>query len=86
MLGDSNPISVTSTNNTANVIGQPTSFSDTLHYDGPFILISAGPDGPTRSNGGFCNFVDPKNAPNPLPSNLFQSTFQTSGNIYNFDR
>jgi hypothetical protein len=52
---------------------------DTLHFDGPFILISAGPAGPSRVNGGFCNLAG-------VPSNLYQTTFQTSGNIYNFDR
>ncbi|MGD0767409.1 MAG: type II secretion system protein [Tepidisphaeraceae bacterium] len=31
-----------------------------LNYDGPFILISAGPDGPERNNGGYCSFVNPK--------------------------
>jgi hypothetical protein len=57
-----------------------------LSYDGPYILISAGPGGPERSNGGFCSMVDPLNYDNPLPSNKLQQAFIDSGNIYNFDR
>jgi hypothetical protein len=57
---------------------------DKLSYDGPYILISAGPDGPNRTNGGFCNFGDPSGK--PILSNLWQQTFQNSGNLYNFDR
>jgi type II secretory pathway pseudopilin PulG len=57
-----------------------------LSYDGPYILISAGPGGPERSNGGFCSMVDPNNYDNPLPENKLQQAFIDSGNIYNFDR
>jgi prepilin-type N-terminal cleavage/methylation domain-containing protein len=59
-----------------------------LNYDGPYILISAGPDGPERNNGGYCNMVDPNSgsANTPLPVNQLQQTFLASGNIYNFDR
>ena len=54
---------------------------DSLHFDGPFILISAGVDGPTRDNGGFCNLLG------VTPDNVhYQQAFQASGNIYNFDR
>lgn len=63
-----------------------------LNWDGPFILISAGLDGPERPNthldwtgGGYCNFADPTTG-TPIPSNQLQQTFQASGNIYNFDR
>jgi hypothetical protein len=65
---------------------------ETLRNDGPYILISAGPDGPTRLNGGYCNFAnqstgaltDPTSG-NPLtPSQLLQM-FIASGNVYNFD-
>jgi prepilin-type N-terminal cleavage/methylation domain-containing protein len=54
---------------------------DNLHFDGPFILISAGVDGPTRANGGFCNL-----APVTQDNVHFQQAMQASGNIYNFDR
>jgi type II secretory pathway pseudopilin PulG len=57
-----------------------------LCYDGPYILISAGPGGPERSNGGFCSMVDPNNYDNPLPANQLQQAFLDSGNVYNFDR
>jgi len=57
-----------------------------LSYDGPYILISAGPGGPERNNGGFCSMVDPNNYDNPLPTNQLQQAFIDSGNIYNFDR
>jgi hypothetical protein len=64
-----------------------------LNYDGPYILISAGPDGPTRANGGYCNFTnlndgtltDPASG-NPLTSAQLLQKFTDSGNIYNFDR
>ena len=51
-----------------------------LSFSGPYILISAGPDGLGRSNGGYCT-MDPT-----LPANTLQQTFINSGNIYNFDR
>lgn len=57
-----------------------------LRYDGPYILISVGPDGPERSNGGFCNFTDANFPYNPLPWDRLESEFIRSGNIYNFDR
>jgi hypothetical protein len=49
-----------------------------LGYDGPFILISAGPNGPELNNGGYCNFAG-------VASNQLQQTFLSSGNVYNFD-
>jgi hypothetical protein len=75
MLGTSQPQPTTITSTTPSYIASP----DALHFDGPFILISAGPDGPKRTNGGFCNLAG-------LNSSQYQSTFQASGNIYNFDR
>jgi prepilin-type N-terminal cleavage/methylation domain-containing protein len=59
--------------------------AEKLSYSGPYILISAGPDGPSRANGGYCNMIDPT-AGTPLPANTWQQTFIKSGNIYNFDR
>jgi len=70
---------------------------ESLRFDGPYILISAGPDGPSRLNGGYCNFAntnssaategqatDPSSG-NPLtPAQLLQM-FISSGNVYNFD-
>jgi hypothetical protein len=78
MLGISS-LQVTTLKCTApSFIGPP----DTLHFHGPFILISAGPDGQTRTNGGYCNL-----APITTPSlTAYQQAFQASGNIYNFDR
>jgi prepilin-type N-terminal cleavage/methylation domain-containing protein len=65
---------------------------DRLNYDGPYILISAGPDGPERNNGGYCSFVNPttgnltdSNGNNLTSAELLQM-FTASGNIYNFDR
>lgn len=66
--------------------------SDKLSYTGPYILISAGPDGPAGSKnnlgginlGGYCNMVD--SSGNLLPANTWQKAFINSGNIYNFDR
>jgi prepilin-type N-terminal cleavage/methylation domain-containing protein len=55
-----------------------------LRFNGDYILISAGPDGPFRNLGGFCDFQDAK-AVN-IPATEFQKTFDASGNIYNFDR
>jgi prepilin-type N-terminal cleavage/methylation domain-containing protein len=64
-----------------------------LNYDGPYILISAGPDGPNRANGGYCNFTNLKDGTltdpatgNPLTSAQLLQIFTASGNIYNFDR
>jgi hypothetical protein len=59
--------------------------AEKLSYSGPYILISAGPDGPNRNNGGFCNMADPTTGKS-LPANTWQKTFIDSGNIYNFDR
>jgi prepilin-type N-terminal cleavage/methylation domain-containing protein len=64
----------------------------TLRNDGPYILISAGPDGPTRLNGGYCNFAnqstgaltDPTSG-NPLTQSQLLQMFIASGNVYNFD-
>jgi hypothetical protein len=50
-----------------------------LNWDQPFILISTGPDGPERANGGYCNFAG------PVPANQLSTTFTNSGNIFNFD-
>jgi prepilin-type N-terminal cleavage/methylation domain-containing protein len=78
MLGDQN---------FADAISAP----QALRNDGPYILISAGPDGPTRLNGGYCNFANPStgaltdSSGNALtPSELLQM-FIASGNVYNFD-
>jgi prepilin-type N-terminal cleavage/methylation domain-containing protein len=57
-----------------------------LNYDGTFILISAGPDGPERPDGGYCNLADPENHNNPLSENKLRQAFLKSGNIYNFER
>jgi prepilin-type N-terminal cleavage/methylation domain-containing protein len=59
--------------------------AEKLSYSGPYILISAGPDGPSRANGGYCNMVDPSSG-TALPANTWQQAFIKSGNIYNFDR
>jgi hypothetical protein len=84
MLGCSQPaplvFSGTNLSSGPSTIPSSASPADTLHFDGPFILISAGPDGPTRTNGGFCNLAT------DTSPNQYQSTFQASGNIYNFDR
>jgi prepilin-type N-terminal cleavage/methylation domain-containing protein len=49
----------------------------------PYILISAGPDGPDRSDGGFCDFSQiSANSSNQI----YQKAMEASGNIYNFDR
>ena len=55
-----------------------------MNFMGPFILISAGPGGPDRENGGYCNMADPNG--NPLVQNQLQQSFLQSGNIYNFDQ
>jgi prepilin-type N-terminal cleavage/methylation domain-containing protein len=69
------------TNNTLdNVIKTSEKFAN----PGPYILISAGPDGPGRTNGGFCNMAD--STGNPILANTWQQAFINSGNIYNFDR
>jgi prepilin-type N-terminal cleavage/methylation domain-containing protein len=60
--------------------------SEKLANVGPYILISAGPDGPSRANGGYCNMADPTSTGSALPANTWQQTFINSGNIYNFDR
>jgi type II secretory pathway pseudopilin PulG len=85
MLGDTiNP----TTGNFQNVIVPP----NRLTNDVPFILISAGPDGPNRVNGGYCNFVntstgtltDPASGNQLTQAQLLQM-FLNSGNVYNFD-
>jgi type II secretory pathway pseudopilin PulG len=55
-------------------------------FDGPYFLISGGPGGLERPNGGFCNFADPANGNNPFPDNTLESIFAASGNIYNVER
>jgi hypothetical protein len=84
MLGNQTPNS-TNTGFTG-VIAPPVSSApaDKLNYSGPYILISAGPDGPYRANGGFCNLLNPTSG-QLLGQNQWQSTFLSSGNIYNFD-
>lgn len=77
MLGNSTPNGTG--NGFTNVIKAP----DKLNYDGPYILISAGPDGPTRANGGYCSMIDVNG--NLLPANQWQQQMIASGNIYNFD-
>ena len=57
-----------------------------LNCDVPYILISAGPDGPERPNGGYCNFAVPENTGNSFLENDLQHAFLKSGNIYNFER
>jgi type II secretory pathway pseudopilin PulG len=57
-----------------------------MNYDGPYILISAGPDGPERPDGGYCNFADQQNGNNPFSANSLQQIFLKSGNIFNFER
>jgi type II secretory pathway pseudopilin PulG len=59
---------------------------ETLKYDGPYILISAGPGGPERPDGGYCNFADPENGNNSFLDNGLQQIFLKSGNIYSFER
>jgi type II secretory pathway pseudopilin PulG len=87
MLGDSQTTGSPPTGFT-NLIQAP----DKLNYDGPYILISAGPDGPERNNGGYCSFVNPATGTltdsngNNLTSTQLLQMFTASGNIYNFDR
>ena len=87
MLGDQMAIPPATTN-LDNVIKSP----ETLRFDGPYILISAGPDGPNRANGGYCNFVDPATGKliDPASGNILTpgqllQMFISSGNVYNFD-
>ncbi len=62
-----------------------------LNYDGPYILISAGPNGPDGSInssggpniGGFCNLAD--GSGNPIPSAQVSKNFVNCNNVYNFD-
>jgi prepilin-type N-terminal cleavage/methylation domain-containing protein len=87
MLGD-NSFSTSTPIGFTNVIAAP----DRLSAVPPFILISAGPDGPNRANGGFCNFLNAATGNitdaggNPLTTIQLQQLFTNSGNIYNFDR
>ena len=55
-------------------------------FDGGYLLISVGPGGLERPNGGFCNFADPQGGNKPLPDNELQNAFADSSNMYNFDR
>ena len=55
-------------------------------FDGAYFLISVGPGGLERPNGGFCNFADPANGNNPYPANTLEQVFGASGNIYSFER
>jgi hypothetical protein len=86
MLGDAQP------GLPASQTGDVITGSDKLSYTGPYILISAGPNGPSGSAnskgglnlGGFCNLVD--SSGNLLSADTWQQIFINSGNIYNFDR
>ncbi len=69
---------------TSNTMDDVITGSEKLSNAGGFILISAGPDGPSRTNGGFCNMAD--STGKLLPANVLQQTFTNSGNIYNLDR
>jgi prepilin-type N-terminal cleavage/methylation domain-containing protein len=86
MLGD-NRVNGTNTG-FSNLIVAP----DRLSGIEPYILISAGPDGPLRANGGYCSFQDPQTGKmidtggSPLTPAGFLQKFKDSGNIYNFDR
>jgi prepilin-type N-terminal cleavage/methylation domain-containing protein len=66
--------------------------SEKLNWDGPFILISAGPDGPNRANGGFFGLVNFQTGSftdsngSPLTPTLLSNEAAKWGNIYNFDR
>jgi prepilin-type N-terminal cleavage/methylation domain-containing protein len=57
--------------------------AETPRNPNPYILISTGPDGPNRNNGGYCDLS--VLGSNPSTAQCAQA-FQTSGNIYNFDR
>lgn len=57
-----------------------------LTYDGPYILFSAGPAGPERPNGGYCNFADPSNGFKILPIKELNDEFIKSGNLINLVR
>ncbi len=62
-----------------------------LNYDGPYILVSAGPNGPDGTTngfgnnnlGGFCNLVD--GSGNPVQAAQVLKIFTNSENVYNFD-
>jgi hypothetical protein len=66
----------------------PAGSTSKLRFDGDYILISAGPDGPFRANGGYCNFAPLNSLGVPIlaTSDQFQKLFLASGNIYSFDR
>jgi type II secretory pathway pseudopilin PulG len=55
--------------------------SETERFTGPYMLISAGPDGPNRVGGGFCNL-----RPLWYHPEKWVTAMKESGNIYNFDR
>jgi prepilin-type N-terminal cleavage/methylation domain-containing protein len=63
-----------------------------LSWDGPFILISAGPDGPNRFHGGFFGVINSKTGlftdtnDAALTPNVLANEAARWGNIYNFDR
>jgi prepilin-type N-terminal cleavage/methylation domain-containing protein len=52
--------------------------------DVQYFLISVGPAGLERPNGGFCNFADPANEYNCLPDKVLEQIFIASGNVYSF--
>jgi type II secretory pathway pseudopilin PulG len=72
---------------------------DKLNYDGPYILISAGPNGPSGSPnpnggtnlGGYCSFLNAQsgsltdNSSNNLTRSEMLQAFTNSENVYNFD-
>jgi prepilin-type N-terminal cleavage/methylation domain-containing protein len=79
-----------------NYVAPPT---DKLNYDGPYILISAGPNGSGGSPnpnggtnlGGYCSFQNAQsgnltdNAGNNLSRSEMLQAFTNSENVYNFD-
>ena len=83
MLGDDNLDNLINSSNGANP-------AERLRYDGNYILISAGPDGPDRTidtpslpiYGGFLNIA----AMTSTDPASISKAFAASGNIYNFDR
>jgi type II secretory pathway pseudopilin PulG len=56
------------------------------NFEGPYFLISVGPGGLERPNGGWCNFADPANGNNSLPDSDLQKAFDASGNLFSFER
>ena len=55
-------------------------------FEGPYFLISVGPGGLERPNGGLCNLADGGNGNNPIAQSAFENIFSGCGNIYSFER